>query len=298
MKGSIPHIVQYQGSKRKLAPQILSYFPQRFNRLIEPFAGMAAVSIATAKEHRCPRFFINDLNEPLLGILREAVNNPDKIVSDYTAIWEEQFRYEAGSEAHYYHIRERFNNGEKDPSMMLYILARCVKGAVRYGSNGRFNQSPDKRRNGTNPQTLRRNIAGVSQLLRGKSEFYAMDYREVLDMAAPGDVVYLDPPYQGVCTGRDSRYYSGIAFNEFVEALDKLNSRNVDYIVSYDGFCGDKGYGEILPDDLGLKLSYLNAGLSTQSLFNGERVETKEALYVSRNLAKSGMVLQPSLPLF
>lgn len=115
MKGSIPHIVQYQGSKRKLAPQILSYFPQRFNRLIEPFAGMAAVSIATAKEHRCPRFFINDLNEPLLGILREAVNNPDKIVSDYTAIWEEQFRYEAGSEAHYYHIRERFNNGEKDP---------------------------------------------------------------------------------------------------------------------------------------------------------------------------------------
>ena len=138
----------------------------------------------------------------------------------------------------------------------------------------------------------------MSQLLRGKSEFYAMDYREVLDMAAPGDVVYLDPPYQGVCTGRDSRYYSGIAFNEFVEALDKLNSRNVDYIVSYDGFCGDKSYGEILPDDLGLKLSYLNAGLSTQSLFNGERVETKEALYVSRNLAKSGMVLQPSLPLF
>lgn len=40
MNGTVPHIVQYQGSKRNLAPQILPYFPQRFNRLIEPFAGM------------------------------------------------------------------------------------------------------------------------------------------------------------------------------------------------------------------------------------------------------------------
>ena len=47
MNGKIPHIVQYQGSKRVLAPQILQYMPERFNRLIEPFSGMAAISIAT-----------------------------------------------------------------------------------------------------------------------------------------------------------------------------------------------------------------------------------------------------------
>lgn len=49
MNGSVPHIVQYQGSKRNLAPQILPYFPQRFNRLIEPFAGMAAITIAVSR---------------------------------------------------------------------------------------------------------------------------------------------------------------------------------------------------------------------------------------------------------
>lgn len=42
MNGKVPHIVQYQGSKRILAPQILQYMPNRFNRLIEPFSGMAA----------------------------------------------------------------------------------------------------------------------------------------------------------------------------------------------------------------------------------------------------------------
>ena len=52
MNGITPHIVQYQGSKRILAPQILQYMPYQFNRLIEPFAGMAAITIAAARQRR------------------------------------------------------------------------------------------------------------------------------------------------------------------------------------------------------------------------------------------------------
>ena len=49
MNGKTPHIVQYQGSKRILAPRIMQYMPKYFNRLIEPFSGMAAISIAVAQ---------------------------------------------------------------------------------------------------------------------------------------------------------------------------------------------------------------------------------------------------------
>ena len=69
MNGKTPHIVQYQGSKRKLAPQILQYMPKRFNRLIEPFSGMAAITIAAAMEHRASSYIINDLNKPLVEII-------------------------------------------------------------------------------------------------------------------------------------------------------------------------------------------------------------------------------------
>jgi len=296
MKNSVPHIVQYQGSKRKLAPQILPFFPIKFNRLIEPFSGMAAITLAVASERRSNQFIINDLNKPLSRLLETTVNYPNKLINDYTDIWNEQFTYEAGSEAHYYHIRERFNNGEDEPAMMLYLLARCVKGAVRYGANGNFNQSPDKRRNGTNPDTLRKNVLGVSRLLKDRSKFFSCDYREILEIARVGDIIYMDPPYQGVCTGHDSRYYSGISFNDFVEALDRLNSRGIDFIISYDGACGDKEYGEELPKYLDLKQIYLDAGLSTQSLFNGEKRLTKESLYISRNLIGLGSVKQPTLP--
>jgi len=69
MNGKIPHIVQYQGSKRLLAPQILKYMPKKFDRLLEPFSGMAAISVATAVENRTKMFHINDVNEPIVRII-------------------------------------------------------------------------------------------------------------------------------------------------------------------------------------------------------------------------------------
>lgn len=80
---TVPHIVQYQGSKRILAPKILEYFPHRFARLIEPFSGMAAITMAVAQQHRAQKYYLNDLNTPLVEILREAVETPDILIAEY-----------------------------------------------------------------------------------------------------------------------------------------------------------------------------------------------------------------------
>lgn len=292
MNGTVPHIVQYQGSKRNLAPQILPFFPQRFNRLIEPFAGMAAITIAVSRLNKAQSYLLNDLNTPLVRVLEEVVNNPQHLLDEYTRVWREQLTYEEGSVAHYYKVRDDFNNGNQCAANMLYLLARCVKGSVRYGGNGQFNQSPDKRRKGTSPANLARNIFRISNYLKNKTEFSTTDYREVLRIAVPGDVVYMDPPYQGVCATRDSRYFPGIDFGEFVESLEDLNRRGIDYIISYDGSCGDKQYGNDLPYELGLRKVMLNAGLSSQVLLLGKKEVTYEALYLSPNLQD---VARPSM---
>lgn len=284
VNGNTPHIVQYQGSKRILAPQILRFIPQKFGRLVEPFAGMAAITIAVAKQERADCYLVNDLNKPLVGILQSAIENPHELIDAYSRIWQEQFAYPGGSLEHYYKIREDFNKGQQIPANMLYLLARCVKGSVRYGNNGQFNQSPDKRRNGTSPQTLKANVMAISYYLKGKTCFMSNDYREVLDMVKKGDVVYMDPPYQGVSNVRDSRYFSGIDFDDFVDAVDALAKKGVDFLISYDGKCGDKQYGEDLPIELGLKKVLLKAGLSSQSLLLGKKEITYEALYVSKGL--------------
>lgn len=298
MRSTAPHIVQYQGSKRKLAPQILKFLPKRINCFIEPFAGMAAMSIAVASEARSKRFIINDINAPLVALLQDVIETPETLYEKYANLWGQQFTYQEGSEEHFYYVREQFNNGRKDSQFILYLIARCVKGSVRYGSNGNFNQSPDKRRNGTAPTTLLKNIREISSLLKGKCSFHSLDYREILQQSQPGDIIYMDPPYQGVCSGRDSRYFSGIDFQEFVASLDDLNRRGVDYLISYDGACGEKKYGENLPEELGLLKVMLKAGVSTQSIFNGKPSDTTEALYVSPGLIGQGVSFQPELNLF
>lgn len=287
MNGNTPHIVQYQGSKRVLAPQILKFMPRHFHRLIEPFAGMAAITIAASRQGRASCYIINDLNEPLVRVLQTAIEHPKELVEQYSAVWSEQFTYEGGSINHYYHVRDDFNNGNHSAANMLYLLARCVKGSVRYGNNGLFNQSPDKRRNGTSPQKLRQNVDAISYYLKGITDFMHQDYREVLEVARTGDIVYMDPPYQGVSNVRDSRYLAGIEIDSFVDAIDQLNRRDIDFLISFDGKCGEKQYGDDLPAELGLQKVLLNAGLSSQSILLGKKEITYEALYVSPGLQAS-----------
>ncbi len=64
----IPHPIPYQGSNRKLSHTIISYIPEGTSRLVEPFAGSAAVTLAAAYYRKAALFFINDSNAPLMAL--------------------------------------------------------------------------------------------------------------------------------------------------------------------------------------------------------------------------------------
>jgi len=279
-----PHLVQYQGSKRLLAPQILKYMPGRFRYFIEPFSGMAAMTLATAMQQRAEHYFVNDINAPLINLLTAAVDAPESLFREYKTVWEEQFTFASGPAGHYYDVRNKFNSGNTCPAYMLYLLARCVKGAVRYSLEGKFNQGMDKRRNGTKPDTIRRNCFQISQLLNKKTTFSSLDYRECSTIATPDDIIYMDPPYQGVSNTRDHRYVAGIEYNDFVLFLDELNRKKINYLISYDGSCGSIHYGKDLPSELECRKMMLVAGKSAQATLLGETQITSEALYISKGL--------------
>lgn len=280
----IPHPIPYQGSKRQLARLIVNTFPQGTRRLIEPFAGSAAVSLAAAQLGRSTGFVLNDVHAPLMALWREIIQRPDEISAKYAAIW----RGQLGDERPYYdRVRSRFNRFQR-PEDFLYLLARCVKAAIRYNSNGEFNNSPDNRRRGAHPLTMERHIRGASKLLAGRTKLLTGDFRRVLSLAKPSDVVYMDPPYQGVCRTHNHRYFRAVAFDDFVEALRELHRRDVPFVVSYDGRTGDKRFGRNLPGDLELMHLEVPAGPSTQATLLGRSHHTYESLYLSRELVKRG----------
>ncbi|MBM3216625.1 hypothetical protein FJZ36_17140, partial [Candidatus Poribacteria bacterium] len=59
-RASVPHVIPYQGSKRRLADDILRYVPNHVERLIEPFCGSAAVSLAVAARFPEVDLLLND----------------------------------------------------------------------------------------------------------------------------------------------------------------------------------------------------------------------------------------------
>ena len=273
----LPHPIPYQGSKRNLADQILRMFPDNFDNLIEPFAGSAAITIASAFYFKANSFIINDINQPLINLWDTIINNPKSMIKSYHDIWHGQLGNE---EAYYYEIREKFNE-TKQPEYLLFLLAKCVKAAVRYNLQGGFNQSPDKRRLGRNPSLMREDILRVSQLLKGKIQLHSADYQNVLDLATADDLIYMDPPYQGTGVNGGFNYAGNIEFDNFVVSLFELNNNNIPYILSYDGRTGNKTYGSPLPENLNLTKIEINAGRSSQATLLNRSEITYEAVFLS-----------------
>ena len=204
------------------------------------------------------------------------------MASKYLRLW----RAQLGHEREYYDVvRKKFNETHK-PEHFLYLLARCVKAAIRYNGEGAFNNSPDNRQ-APNPNTMRHRILGRSALLHGRTELSHCDYAEVLKKCDSTDLIYMDPPYQGVCKNRDNRYCPKIEHEDFCDNLAALNDKGCMYLVSYDGRTGSKIYGEPMPKRLKLLHIEVHAGRSTQATLLGRDSDTYESLYLSPALAKT-----------
>jgi len=265
MRFSIPHPIPYQGSKRRLATAILGRVPEdRYLRLVEPFAGSAAVTLAAAHQERFASFVIADRLEPLVQLWQQIIADPFEIAAQYEDLW--RLERERPIEA-YYDIRANFN-------------------AVRFNPSGEFNQSPDKRRKGTRPQLMKAELYAAHRILSGKAEAVCADFIDLFEIAAPGDFFYLDPPYQGTSEGRDQRYIGGISRERLIAGLSLLNERRIPFVLSYDGLCGDRSYGDRLPPSLASRI-LLDVGRSSQATLNGRDHVTVESLYISHELMPS-----------
>jgi DNA adenine methylase len=287
----VPHPIPYQGSKRRLAPRILAVAGRRrFATVLEPFAGSAALTLAAASRGLAHAYVVGDSLAPLVAIWDQVLMAPDTLAGEYERVWRGQLH--EGGAAHYARIRREFNDGG-DPAKLLYLLARCVKNAPRFGPLG-FNQAPDHRRRGMHPERMRRAITGAAGILAGRTTTFVGEAEECLADATPEDLVYLDPPWQGTTEGADKRYHQGFDRSRLEDLLARLNARRVPWILSYDGRSGARTYGERLPADLwGARLE-LAAGRSSQSTLAGRAEHTVESLYVSPELPQGDYVKSPA----
>jgi DNA adenine methylase len=281
MADRIPHPIPYQGSKRRLAEPILRDLRgRRFGTLYEPFAGSAAITLAAAARGVAGTYVVGDSLAPLVAIWDGVLDAPHALADGYAAIWAEQL----GDRGHFNRVRAEFN-AAPDAPRLLYLLARCVKNAPRFGRAG-FNQSADHRRRGMRPEKMRAEILGAHALLHGRTATFAGDAEACVAAATPDDLVYLDPPWQGTTEGADKRYHQGFARGRVEALLASLNARGVPWILSYDGRLGERTYGAPLPRALWGAHVALPAGRSAQATLSGRSEHTVESVYASPALGR------------
>ena len=276
----LPHPIPYQGSKRRLAEAIGSVVPHKIGTWYEPFAGSAAMSIWAARYRDPDKIVLGDSLACITTLWELIIEDPLSAADKYEAVWNGQ--RDAGP-SYFNDVRARYNE-QKDPIDLLYLMARCVKNAIRFNRKGQFTQSVDKRRLGMQPEKMRNAMRGASGLLKGRTVVRAGDWVETVTDAREGDFLYLDPPYMGTSVGRDLRYAEQMTQERLVIGLEGVLARRLSVALSYDGSTGEKVYGPPLPDHLNMTRTHIHVGRSSQSTLSGKADETIESLYLSADL--------------
>jgi len=264
----IKPVIKWSGSKRSQASEIIRHIP-KFNRYYEPFVGGANIAYALRPESG----ICGDICKPLIELWKLIQTEPESLYSYYLTQWN---RLQNEGYQVFYEIRSNFNS-TFSPYDLFFLTRTCVNGLIRFNRDGQFNNSFHHSRKGIKPHTLRIILYDWSKALQG-IEFRFGDYRETTQDITSKDFVYLDPPYFNT----RGRYYGTIDYQEFLSYLEELNSKDVRYALSFDGYRENKDYSVDLPKHLYKRHILLGSGNSTfKKVMDRQSQQVFESLYLN-----------------
>ncbi len=134
----------------------------------------------------------------------------------------------------YYSVREAFNEGIDDPiehaAAFIYLNKTGFNGLYRENSEGGYNVPYGKPKNATSSLfPSLHDLKLVKAALQG-SEICSCDFEYVVDGADEGDVLYVDPPYDGGFTQYIAAGFSTEDQIRLARALERASLRGATII--------------------------------------------------------------------
>lgn len=188
-----PPICRWAGGKTKLLPQILRYFPNQIDCYRELFVGGGSVFFALQERSRIYRSVLMDSNGSLMGLYARVLCYPEGLhealerLVDRTAVTEKR----------YLSVRSAYNDINSDVdtrAAFLFLNKTCFNGLYRVNKAGNFNVPWGKITEPSLP-SLQHLRAVQHAFQQAKTSLQLGNAIVALDECAPGDYVYLDPPY-------------------------------------------------------------------------------------------------------
>lgn len=220
--------LKWAGGKRQLLPRIRPFYPRAFGAYHEPFLGSGAVffDLVTTGALGDQPAILTDENPDLIGTWLRVRDSVDEVLGCLESL--ARGHAKGGSE-HYRTVRDRRFNPAREAwqaagapvsqygpdlaAMLIYLNRTGYNGLFRVNRSGAFNVPPGRyaRPRIADHELLR----SVSVTLRRPGVEVALaPFESVLDRAAPGDFVYLDPPYAPLTATANFRSYTARGFGD------------------------------------------------------------------------------------
>ena len=220
--------LKIQGIKTKAVPFIRDSVDwDGSGRWIEPFVGSAVVALNMRPE----RALLGDANPHLVRFYTAIQGGLITSATVRAFLQREGDRLLRDGEAHYYRVRERFND-TGDLHDFLFLNRACFNGLVRFNRKGQFNTPFCRKPERFRPAYITKicnQVQRAADCMAGKMwEFICADWGELLREVRAGDFVYCDPPY----AGRFNDYFNSWTDDDAAQLEDCLKALPCPFLYS------------------------------------------------------------------
>jgi DNA adenine methylase len=221
-------LLKWAGGKRQLLPALEPYYPQSFQRYLEPFLGSGAVffHLAATGVLDGRAVILSDVNADLIGCYRTVRDRTEAVIG---ALEDLQREHRRRGNACYYDVRDqRFNPARArlaadgaehaaygySPSlaaMLIFLNRTGFNGLFRLNRLGAFNVPAGRYKDPRicDPDHIRA-VAGI--LRRPDLAIEHRGFDAALGDAGQGDFVYCDPPYAPLSKTSSFASYTAAGF--------------------------------------------------------------------------------------
>jgi len=219
-------LLKWVGGKRQLLPQLRRFYPESFNRYIEPFFGSGAVFFDLRRDGRLRdrEVVLIDSNADLIGCYESVRDDPEGVGRELERLAAAHAR---AGRAHYYEVRDRQFNPVREQlrqadgriaytpalaAMLIYLNRTGFNGLFRLNASGGFNvPAGDYER----PRIAnRQKLVDVAEALASpRVHLIYGSFERVETLAEPNDFLYLDPPYAPMSETSNFTAYTSARFD-------------------------------------------------------------------------------------
>jgi DNA adenine methylase len=163
------------------------HFPHDFGTFIEPFLGSGAVIATVAPVNGIG----GDRFGPLVEIWQTLARDPELLKGWYAERWHRITKI--GKREAYAECLASYNKAPNGADF-VFLCRACYGGVVRFRKADGYMSTPCGIHDPISPESFGARVDRWHLRLRN-CEFVHADYRELMQRARAGDLIYCDPPY-------------------------------------------------------------------------------------------------------